>query len=175
MDLIPSFSVDHTKIKPGIYVSRVDEVASGVYVTTYDIRMKQPNVEPAILPDAMHTIEHVIATFLRNEPTYKDKLIYWGPMGCNTGFYMILKGKKKSSEVYPMVFAAFKHLSRYVGEVPGATAVNCGNYHMHNLEIAKWEAEKYLHHLVHDDLKYMFEYPKSERLVTENGQNFFDS
>ena len=173
MNLIPSFVIDHRRIVPGIFVSRVDEIGLE-HCTTFDVRMKRPNVEPAISPEAMHTIEHVIATYLRNKPDFQNQLIYWGNMGCNTGFYMIVKGDRKPEDVYPVILEAFQYLSDYRGEVPGATEINCGNYHLHNLEMARWEAREYLYHLRHDDFKYMFTYPKTEKMEV-NGQKFFDS
>ena len=137
--LIPSFSVDHNRIVPGIFTSRVDDVG-GNKVTTYDIRMLRPNKEPAVDVAAMHSLEHVIATFLRNDPDWKDEIIYWAE------------------------------------NVPGASAVNCGNYLMHNLAMAKWYAERFVEYLVSNaDNPEMYEYPKTTRLVTEKGQNFYDS
>lgn len=174
MDLIPSFSVDHTRIVPGIFESRVDTIGDE-FVTTFDIRLKKPNVEPAIFPDAMHTIEHIVATYLRNHPVWKDKLIYWGPMGCLTGLYIIVKGRPAASEMYPIILEAFQHLSEYEGEVPGATPENCGYYRMHNLEMAKWEAGRYVEYLKSADRDLMFNYPQAEKLVLEGGQTFFDS
>ena len=174
MDLIPSFTIDHTKIVPGIYESRVDAIGDE-YVTTYDVRVKIPNGEPSIDPAAMHTIEHVIATYLRNHPDWKDRLIYWGPMGCLTGFYIIIKGRPASSELYPIILEAFQHLADYEGEVPGATAKNCGKYLMHDLPMAKWEAQRYVEYLKTADHTKIFEYPKTESLVLDDGQTFFDS
>jgi S-ribosylhomocysteine lyase len=174
MKMIPSFSVDHTKIIPGIYESRVD-VLGNELVTTFDVRLKQPNAEPAIAPAAMHTMEHVVATFLRNHPKWKDELVYWGPMGCLTGFYIIVKGRPKAADMYPILLEAFKYMRDYEGEVPGATAVNCGNYLMHDLPMAKWEANKYVEYLETADKNKIFEYPKTERLVLEDEQSFFDS
>ena len=145
MDLIPSFSVDHTKIVPGIFTSRIDVV--GEYkITTYDVRVTKPNVEPAIDVAAMHTLEHVIATYLRNDPNWKDEVIYWGPMGCLTGFYLILKGNRAPKEIHDLLLRAFQSVEE-AQEVPGATAENCGNYLMHNLEIAKWHARKFAAYL----------------------------
>ena len=106
MEIIPSFQVDHTSIVPGIYVSRIDAVG-GDFATTFDVRMKRPNVERAISPAAMHTIEHVVATFLRNDPAWKDRIVYWGPMGCLTGSYLIVKGRPRPQEVCPLLIAAF--------------------------------------------------------------------
>lgn len=174
MDLIPSFAVDHTKIVPGIFESRVDEVNGG-YVTTFDIRVKRPNVEKAVSDAAMHTMEHVIATYLRNDAEWKDKLVYWGPMGCLTGFYMIVKGRPKASELFGIMLDAFKYMRDYEGEVPGATAENCGNYLMHDLADAKREAGLYVDYLEHADKSVIFEFPKTERLVLDSDRTFFDS
>ncbi|MBR1820723.1 MAG: S-ribosylhomocysteine lyase [Clostridia bacterium] len=174
MDLIPSFSVDHTRIVPGIFESRLD-ILGDEAVTTFDVRMKTPNAEPAIGPAAMHTIEHVVATYLRNHSEWKDKLIYWGPMGCLTGFYIIVKGRPAASEMYPIILEAFRHMSEYEGEVSGATPENCGNYLMHDLPMAKWEARRYVEYLTSANRDSMFEYPKTEKLKLEDGQEFFDS
>lgn len=174
MDMIPSFSVDHTKIVPGIFESRVDIIGEEV-ITTFDIRMKKPNEEPAVAPAAMHTMEHVIATYLRNHPEWKDKLIYWGPMGCLTGFYIIVKGRPAASEMYPIMLESFTHLSEYEGEVPGAGPENCGSYLMHDLPMAKWEAKRFVEYLTTADKGDIFEYPKTGRLTLEDGQEFFDS
>ncbi|MBE5911454.1 S-ribosylhomocysteine lyase [Pseudobutyrivibrio sp.] len=174
MDLIPSFSVDHTKIVPGIFVSRQDEVGGSI-VTTYDVRVKRPNREPVVDVAAMHSLEHIIATYLRNEPNWKDQVIYWGPMGCLTGFYLILKGNKKPEEIYDLLLAAFKSVESW-DEVPGTTPENCGHYLMHNLGMAKWYAAEFAEYLTANAGKpEIFEYPKSERLVTDDGRQFFDS
>ncbi len=174
MDLIPSFSVDHTKIVPGIFTSRID-VLGEEKITTYDVRVTKPNVEPAVDVAAMHSLEHVIATFLRNDPEWKDQIIYWGPMGCLTGFYLIMKGNRDPKEIHDLLLRAFRSVES-VDEVPGALAVNCGNYRMHNIEMAKWHARKFADYLEananNDDI---FVYPKSDRLVTEDGRQFFDS
>ncbi|MBQ7264725.1 MAG: S-ribosylhomocysteine lyase [Firmicutes bacterium] len=174
MDLIPSFSVDHTAIVPGIFISRMDEVGGSV-ITTYDVRLKRPNREPVIDVAAMHSLEHIIATYLRNDPTWKEDVIYWGPMGCLTGFYLILKGSRPSKEVYDIIYRAFKNVSEQES-VPGTTAENCGYYRMHNLDMAKWYAEEFAQYLEEnkDDPK-IYEYPKTERLTTEQGQQFYDS
>ena len=174
MELIQSFSTDHTRIVPGIFTSRVDRL--GDYsVTTYDVRLKRPNREPVIDVLAMHSLEHLIATYLRNDPEWKDEVIYWGPMGCMTGFYLILKGKRAPREIYGLLLNAFKS----VGEaetVPGAAPVNCGHYLMHNLGMAKWYAAEFADYLeANADNPAIFEYPRAERLVTDDGQKFFDS
>ena len=174
MDLIQSFSVDHTRIIPGIFTSRVDKL--GDYsVTTYDIRLKKPNREPAIDVAAMHSLEHIIATYLRNDPVWKDDIVYWGPMGCLTGFYLILKGNRTPKELFDLILNAFRFVET-VSEVPGATPVNCGYFRMHNLEMAKWYAKDFADYLSKNaQNQEIFEYPKAERLITENGNRFFDS
>ena len=174
MKLIESFSVDHTLIVPGIFVSREDKVGNDT-VTTYDVRLKRPNREPVIDVAAMHSLEHIIATYLRNDPVWQDEIIYWGPMGCLTGFYLILKGNRPSPEIYDLILRAFRSVQD-AQDVPGATAVNCGYYRMHNLEMAKWYAAEFVYYLVKNaDKKETFVYPKTDRLVTEKGQRFFDS
>ena len=171
MELIASFQVDHTKIVPGVYVSRTDAVG-GDCVTTFDVRMKRPNAEPAVHPNAMHTIEHVVATFLRNDAEWKDRIVYWGPMGCLTGCYLIVKGRVTPQEVAPLLLRAFEHCAAYDGEVPGATPVNCGNFLLHDLPMAKWEAARYARILREEPA---YEYPQTERIVTGKGKTFFDS
>ena len=166
--LIASFQVDHTRIGPGIYVSRRDR-AGGAWITTFDIRMKRPNVEPAIHPNAMHTIEHVVATYLRNSE-FADKVVYWGPMGCLTGFYFITATENEITprDVEDLIRRAFRHQARYSGEVPGATAVNCGNWRLHDLAMAKLEAKEFL------SRKWKFDYPKAKR-AKSGGRVFFDA
>ncbi|MBQ9060145.1 MAG: S-ribosylhomocysteine lyase [Firmicutes bacterium] len=174
MDLIASFSVDHTKIVPGIFTNRIDTLGDQT-ATTYDVRVTTPNVEPAIDVAAMHSLEHIIATYLRNEPDWKDQVIYWGPMGCLTGFYLILKGNRKPAEIYDLLLSAFRSVEDSE-EVPGALPINCGNCLMHNLGMAKWYARRFADYLAqHADDPKIFEYPRSERLVTEDGRQFFDS
>lgn len=174
MDLIPSFSVDHRAIVPGIFVSRVDAVGGG-RVTTYDIRLRRPNVEPVIDVAAMHSLEHLIATFLRNDPDWKDEVIYWGPMGCLTGFYLILKGSRPSREIFDLILRAFRSVQD-AQSVPGATAKNCGYALMHNLDMAKWYAARFADYLsANADRPETFEYPRTERPVTEAGLAFYDS
>lgn len=174
MDLIQSFSVDHTKIIPGIFISREDKVGNGT-VTTYDIRLKRPNREPVIDVAAMHSLEHIIATTLRNDSNWKDEIVYWGPMGCLTGFYLILKNSRSPKEIYDLILKAFKSVND-AKEVPGATAVNCGHYLMHNLKMAKWYANEFVNYLeANANNAEIFEYPKAERLITNDGQKFFDS
>lgn len=172
MELIASFQVDHTRIVPGIYVSRVDSVG-GEAVTTFDVRMKKPNVEAALGVEAIHSIEHIVATFLRNDPVWKDRIVYWGPMGCLTGNYLIVKGRVSPEEIYPLVLAAFRHCRDYEGEVPGTTSETCGNYRLHDLAAAKKEASSFVEIL---EKSPSFEYPAMERkFVPSTGAYFHDS
>ena len=174
MEMIKSFSVDHTLIVPGIFTSRVDQLGEYM-VTTYDIRLKRPNIEPAIDVLAMHSLEHIIATYLRNDPDWKDEVIYWGPMGCLTGFYLILKGNRDPGELHGLLLKTFRSVND-AQEVPGTSPENCGNYRMHNLEMAKWYANEFAEYLeANAENGDIFEYPKTERLVTEEGKNFYDS
>ena len=174
MDLIPSFSVDHTKIVPGIFTSRVDTLGDQM-ITTYDIRVTRPNIEPPVDAAAMHSLEHIIATFLRNDAEWKDQVIYWGPMGCLTGFYLILKGNRAPKEICDLLIRAFRSVED-TDEVPGTSPVNCGNCLMHNLVFAKWYARKFADYLSENaGNDAIFEYPKSDRLVTDDGRSFFDS
>ena len=143
MEKIPSFTIDHIRLVRGIYVSRQDSVG-GEVVTTFDVRMKEPNREPVLSPSAIHTIEHLAATFLRNHSVWADRIIYWGPMGCLTGNYLIVKGDLTSAEILPLVKETFAFVAAYEGDVPGATARDCGNYLLMNLPEARWEARKYL-------------------------------
>ena len=174
MELIESFSVDHTAIIPGIFVSRTDTVNNGT-LTTYDIRLTKPNREPAIDIAAMHSLEHIIATFLRNDPDWKNEIIYWGPMGCLTGFYLILKGSRPPREIYELILRAFRAVE-YSDSVPGAVPVSCGHYLMHDLEMAKWYAARFADYLEsNSENPAIFEYPKTERLITADNQHFYDS
>lgn len=146
MKLIPSFTIDHTRLQPGIYVSRQDEVG-GEKVTTYDIRMIAPNREPGLEQGAIHTIEHLVATYLRNDPEWADRIIYWGPMGCLTGNYLILKGEWPCEQLRDLMIRAFQSVVDFEGEVPGTTAETCGNCRLHDLPMARFEAAKYVERL----------------------------
>ena len=172
--LIPSFSVDHRAIVPGIFTSRVDRVGGGA-VTTYDIRMTRPNREPSVNVAAMHSLEHIIATFLRNDPDWKDEIVYWGPMGCLTGFYLILKGEREPREIYDLILRAFRAVEE-AQSVPGTAPENCGNCLMHDLGMAKWYAARFARYLEENaENAQIFVYPRTERLVTADGQCFYDS
>lgn len=142
MEKIASFTVNHIDLLRGIYVSRRDSIGSEV-LTTFDLRMKRPNMEPVLNTAEIHTIEHLAATFLRNHPR-ADEVIYFGPMGCRTGFYLILKGNLESKDIVNLIRETMHFIAEYEGEVPGATARDCGNYHDMNLPMAKYEAKKYL-------------------------------
>ncbi|MCI1778580.1 MAG: S-ribosylhomocysteine lyase [Bacteroidales bacterium] len=146
MEKIASFKVDHTTLMRGVYVSRKDKIGQET-VTTFDIRMTEPNREPAIDPAVMHTIEHLAATFIRNDARWKDLLLYWGPMGCCTGFYMIVKGDMEPCDVMDILKRTFAFIKDYDGEIPGATPDSCGNYLFHDLPQAKREAGIYLSYL----------------------------
>lgn len=143
MEKIPSFTIDHIRLKRGVYVSRKDTVGNET-VTTFDVRMKEPNREPALSPSAIHTMEHLAATFLRNHPVWANNIVYWGPMGCLTGNYLIVKGDFSSVDVLPLMKETFAFIASFEGEVPGATARDCGNYLLMNLPEARWEARKFL-------------------------------
>lgn len=144
MEKIDSFKVDHTRLLRGIYVSRKDYLEKGDVVTTFDIRMKEPNREPAIGQAAIHTIEHLGATFLRNHAEWGGRIIYFGPMGCCTGFYLLLSGDLQSGDIVGLVKEMFAFIASYCGEIPGASAHDCGNYMLNNLPMANWEARKFL-------------------------------
>ena len=143
MEKITSFTIDHNKLQPGVYVSRKDQVEGGM-VTTFDLRMTSPNEEPVMNTAEMHAIEHLAATFLRNHKDYRDKVIYFGPMGCRTGFYLLLTGDYSSGDILPLMVEMYEFIRDYEGEIPGASARDCGNYQDMNLNMAKYLARKYL-------------------------------
>lgn len=143
MKKIPSFTIDHLHLLRGIYVSRKDMIG-GEVVTTFDIRMKEPNREPALGQGALHTIEHLAATFLRNHPVWGERIVYWGPMGCLTGNYLLVRGDWQAEDMVEVLTETFRFVADFEGEVPGATPKDCGNYLLHDLPMAKWESEKYL-------------------------------
>lgn len=143
MKPIKSFQIDHTRLKRGIYVSRKDRVGDAT-VTTFDLRMKEPNNEAALEPATSHTIEHIAATFLRNHAEYADTTIYFGPMGCLTGFYLLLGGEHESRTIVPLIRELFQTVADFTGDIPGASPVECGNYTLMDLPTAKAEAKKYL-------------------------------
>ena len=144
MNKVASFNADHTRLQRGVYVSRKDYLDSGEVITTFDIRMKLPNREPAVSQGALHSIEHLAATFLRSHSEWGDKILYWGPMGCCTGNYLLVKGDHESSDILALMRDTFEYIANYEGEIPGANAHDCGNYMLNNLPMAKWEARKFL-------------------------------
>lgn len=161
MEKIASFTIDHLKLVPGVYVSRKDTIGREV-ITTFDLRMTSPNDEPVMNTAEVHTIEHLAATFLRNHPVYGNKTIYFGPMGCRTGFYLLLAGDLTSKEIVPLMIEMFEFIRDFKGEVPGASPKDCGNYLDMNLGMAKYLAVKYLKVLTHID-----EFPESRLVYPE--------
>lgn len=149
MQKITSFTIDHLKLIPGVYVSRVDYAGESP-ITTFDLRMTSPNDEPVMNTAEMHTIEHLAATFLRNHAEFGNKTIYFGPMGCRTGFYLLLSGKYESCDIIPLMKEMFSFIAAFEGEVPGASAKDCGNYLDMNLPMAKYLAKKYLEEVLTD-------------------------
>lgn len=149
MEKITSFTIDHIKLQPGVYVSRKDTVGSET-ITTFDLRMVSPNEEPVMNTAEMHTIEHLAATFLRNHATYGTKTIYFGPMGCRTGFYLLLAGDYDSKDIVPLMIELFEFIRDYKDEVPGASPKDCGNYLDMNLGMANYLAKRYLDHTLYD-------------------------
>lgn len=155
MDKIASFTIDHLKLEPGVYVSRKDHVGSEV-ITTFDIRMTRPNFEPVMNTAEIHAIEHLGATFLRNHKVYKDRVIYFGPMGCRTGFYLLLAGDLESGDIIELVTEMYAFIKDFEGDVPGAAAKDCGNYLDMNLPMAKYVADRfYQNTLIGIDEKHM--------------------
>lgn len=159
MEKIASFTIDHIRLLPGVYVSRKDTVGQEV-ITTFDLRMTSPNDEPVMNTAEVHTIEHLGATFLRNHPDYKNKVIYFGPMGCRTGFYLLLAGDYHSRDIVPLVTQMFEFIRDYRGEVPGASPMDCGNYLDMNLNMANYLAQRYLDQILYQiDDRHLF-YPQ---------------
>ncbi len=142
MEKITSFTVDHIKLRPGLYVSRKDRVGSET-VTTFDLRITSPNDEPVMNTAEIHTMEHLGATFLRNDPQWRDRVLYFGPMGCRTGFYLLLAGDLSAQDALPLVRRCFRFIAEYRGQVPGASARDCGNYLDMNLPMANFWGQRY--------------------------------
>ena len=144
MKKIPSFSIDHLRLLRGVYVSRTDCTPSGDTITTFDVRLTEPNREPALSPESLHAMEHLAATFLRNNEEWKDRIIYWGPMGCCTGNYLLMQGELKPSDILPLLKETFRFIAEYKGDVPGATPKDCGNYSFMDLPEARRQAQRFL-------------------------------
>lgn len=158
MKTIPSFTIDHIHLLRGIYVSRKDQIGNDV-VTTFDIRMKEPNREPALGQGAIHTIEHLAATYLRNNPQWSDRIVYWGPMGCLTGNYLLIRGDFEPNDILSLMQDTFKFVSEFEGEIPGTAPKDCGNYLLHDLPMAKWESAKFLHEILEQMTPANMQYP----------------
>ena len=159
MEKIASFTIDHLKLLPGVYVSRKDNVGGSV-VTTFDIRMTRPNFEPVMNTAEMHTIEHLAATFLRNHKEYGDKTVYFGPMGCRTGFYLLLACDYESKDIIELMGELFRFIKDYRDEVPGASAKDCGNYLDMNLPMANYLADKFLREVLNNIEEERLIYPE---------------
>ena len=144
MEKIPSFTIDHTRLEPGLFVSRRDLTPSGDVLTTFDVRMTRPNRDPALDPKALHAMEHLAATFLRNHPEWKERIVYWGPMGCCTGNYLILSGDYSSEDVVALLCECMAFIANFDDQIPGATPRDCGNYSFMDLEGARKAAGNYL-------------------------------
>ncbi len=159
MKKIPSFTIDHDKLLRGIYVSRKDSVG-GDTVTTFDIRMKEPNREPALHQGALHTIEHLAATFLRNDEEWQDRIVYWGQIGCLTGNYLLVKGDLESKDIVELMKRTFQFIANYEGEIPGAAPKDCGNYLLQDLPMARYEDRKYITEVLEDVKEENLSYPE---------------
>ncbi len=160
MKKIASFTIDHTRLEPGIFVSRRDTTPSGDVITTFDIRMTRPNREPALAPKALHAMEHLAATYLRNREDWSDKIIYWGPMGCCTGNYLLLSGNIESRDIVPLMRDTMEFVANFEGEVPGATPRDCGNYSFMDLDAARKAARKYVDEILTDPKPENLNYPQ---------------
>lgn len=159
MKKITSFTIDHIKLQPGIYVSRKDPVGDSM-ITTFDIRMTSPNEEPVMNTAELHATEHLAATFLRNHAEFGDKIIYWGPMGCRTGNYLLLNGDYSSKDILPLMIEMFEFIRDFEDEIPGSSAKDCGNYLDMNLPMAKYLANKYLEEVLYHITEERLVYPE---------------
>ena len=159
MEKITSFTIDHIRLIPGVYVSRKDPVGNSV-ITTFDLRMTNPHEEPVMNTAEMHAMEHLGATFLRNHPVFGSRIIYFGPMGCRTGFYLLLAGDYESTDIVNLMIEMYEFIRDFEGEIPGASAKDCGNYLDMNLPMAKWLARKYLDEVLYDITPDRLRYPE---------------
>ena len=159
MEKITSVTIDHIRLIPGVYVSRKDPVGDSV-ITTFDLRMTNPNEEPVMNTAEMHAMEHLGATFLRNHPVFGSRIIYFGPMGCRTGFYLLLAGDYESTDIVNLMIEMYEFIRDFEGEIPGASAKDCGNYLDMNLPMAKWLARKYLDEVLYDITPDRLRYPE---------------
>jgi len=160
MEKIASFRVNHLNLLRGVYVSRRDVTPSGDVLTTFDVRLTEPNRQPAIAPDALHAMEHLAATFLRNHPQWADRIVYWGPMGCCTGNYLILNGEYEPRDILPLLRETFGFIAGFEGEIPGATPRDCGNYTFMDLEAARSAARIFLDEVLANPSEANLNYPR---------------
>ena len=159
MEKIPSFTIDHCRLQRGIYVSRQDQVGEEV-ITTFDIRMKLPNREPALGQGAIHTIEHLAATYLRNDAEWGPRIVYFGPMGCLTGCYLLVRGDVQSRDMVDLIRRTFQFVADFTGDIPGAAPRDCGNWLLHDLPMARWESRKYVDEVLTDIHEENLVYPE---------------
>lgn len=160
MKKIASFTIDHERLLRGIYVSRRDTTPNGDTITTFDIRMTEPNRQPALSPEALHAMEHLAATFLRNDPEWAERIVYWGPMGCCTGNYLLMQGELTPEDILPLMRRTFEFVADFDGDVPGATPRDCGNYSFMDLQGAKAAARKYLDEVLNKITPQQLKYPE---------------
>lgn len=160
MKKIASFTIDHTRLEPGIYVSRRDVTPSGDVVTTFDVRLTRPNREAALDPKALHAMEHLAATFLRNHPVWAPKVVYWGPMGCATGNYLLMQGELESADIVDLMKETMAFIAGFEGDIPGASPRDCGNYTFMDLEAARRAAARFLHETLENITPVSLHYPE---------------
>ena len=159
MKKIASFTIDHLRLNRGVFVSRRDVTPAGDTITTFDVRLTEPNREPAVDPRALHTIEHLAATFLRNDPEWADRIVYWGPMGCCTGSYLLMQGELQPADILPLMRRMWEFIAGFQGEIPGATARDCGNYTFNDLHAARAVARRFLDQVLSDPKPENLSYP----------------
>lgn len=160
MDKIASFTIDHNRLLRGIYVSRIDTTPSGDVITTFDIRMTEPNRQPAMSPESLHAMEHLAATYLRNRPDWRDRVVYWGPMGCCTGNYLLLQGELSSADILPLMRDTMRFVAEFDGDIPGASPRDCGNYSFMDLAEARHNARMYLEEVLENITDENLNYPR---------------
>lgn len=160
MKKIASFTIDHLRLKRGVYVSRRDTTPGGDVITTFDVRLTEPNREAALDPRALHAMEHLAATFLRNDPEWSDRVVYWGPMGCCTGNYLLMQGELEPADILPLLRRTFAYIADFEGEIPGATARDCGNYTFNDLPGARAAARRFLTEILADPKPENLNYPE---------------
>lgn len=162
MEKIASFTINHLALKRGVYVSRKDVTPSGDVITTFDVRLTEPNREPALDPRALHAMEHLAATYLRNREDWRERMVYWGPMGCCTGNYLLLQGDLTPSDIVPLLRDMFAFVADFEGEIPGATPRDCGNYSFNDLPAAREAAARFLHEILENISEENMTYPSDE-------------